>query len=1036
MTPIRSKCKTPAFLVRTVPFVVAIACWAAPAHADQSQSFAWVADTRGDSNNDLIDKKVLSSIVDHILALSPAPKVVIFGGDAAYRGGTANLTEFQTVFTDRLTAAGIPSAYAIGNHELYTEESHATHLLDQPLTRQQEFQALFNGGWTQNGPAGFSNLAFSFHSGNSLFIIADSYYATTNSAEPPYGINAAQQAWIKGLLQNNTAAHTFVLTHIPAYSPWEPTAENHMKDTWQTITTSGSAANTNASILFAGHEHLYYRTEHDGVFQVLAGSGGAPLGCETTAKCGPVQPGDVFALSYNYAVVSIDGRSITVNVFDEANHSLDSFQFFDNSGVQNSVINNTTPIVGPQPSGILAGSNNSIANSASISNVDTGIDAVSNNSITNSGGVTPSAGGNGVHVYDNNLITNTATGSITGNSTGLWGIRVGSRNTVVNQGVIAVSGTNSIGFLANGDSDAFTNTGALSASGTNAYAAKFVGTGNFLFNSGAISGNLWFEGGANTFANSGAYTGATTVNSGSLEVVGSINSPTTVNAGGVLAGAASVGDVTVNAGGGLSPGSIAAIGTMTVNGALTFLPGSFFAVQILPTASDRVTVTGGAALSGEVRVSAGAGAFLPGATYAILSSQGGVTGSFGKVISDFTFLTPTLSYDPNTVFLTLARNAIPLSSVAQTPNQFSVANAPDQLPSTHPLFQAVVNQTPTGARQAFDALSGEAHGSTQTVILNDSTYTRQAVLGRLRQAPFSGAAGPMAALGSGGPTAAYGETTNQAFAGWAQGVGAWGKIDSDGNAADAHRNLAGFVSGIDRRFGDDWRSGIAVGYSNSNVSMNARASSATIDTAHLAAYAGTNSGAWNFRSGAAFSWNTVDASRSILFPGFTENVTASYGAGEAQAFGEIGRGVAFGNLVAEPFAGLAYVHLNTDSFTEAGGASALAGAGASDDVGYSTLGARAAANCLLSGGMTLTPHASLAWRRAFGDVTPTSSLSFASTGAAFGVAGLPLARDTALVEAGLDLRINPQAAVSISYSGELASGAQDHSVKGNFVWRF
>jgi hypothetical protein len=71
------------------------------------------------------------------------------------------------------------------------------------------------------------------------------------------------------------------LTHIPAFSPWVPSAENDMKDTWQTITTSGNATNTNASILFAGHEHLYYRTLRDstgnyplngiGTYQVLAG---------------------------------------------------------------------------------------------------------------------------------------------------------------------------------------------------------------------------------------------------------------------------------------------------------------------------------------------------------------------------------------------------------------------------------------------------------------------------------------------------------------------------------------------------------------------------------------------------------------------------------------------------------------------------------------------------------------------------------------------------------------------------------------------
>ena len=86
---------------------------------------------------------------------------------------------------------------------------------DDPLARQEEFQALFNDGWTQNGPAGFNNLAFSFHIGNSLFIIADSFYAPSDGSPPAYGINQAQQDWIKGLLQNNNAAHTFVLDPHP-----------------------------------------------------------------------------------------------------------------------------------------------------------------------------------------------------------------------------------------------------------------------------------------------------------------------------------------------------------------------------------------------------------------------------------------------------------------------------------------------------------------------------------------------------------------------------------------------------------------------------------------------------------------------------------------------------------------------------------------------------------------------------------------------------------------------------------------------------
>ena len=153
-------------------------------------------------------------------------------------------------------------------------------------------------------------------------------------------------------------------------------------------------------------------------------------------------------------------------------------------------------------------------------------------------------------------------------------------------------------------------------------------------------------------------------------------------------------------------------------------------------------------------------------------------------------------------------------------------------------------------------------------------------------------------------------------------------------------------------------------------------------------------------------------------------------------FGELGYGMTFGAIAAEPFAGLAWVHLDTRSFTETGGVSALTGAGNRDDVGYSTLGLRAATYYLLQNGMALIPRASVAWQHAFGAVTPTAALAFQSTGAGFGIAGVPLARDAALIEAGGDLQLTTQAKVGVSYAGQLANSAHDHSVKGNFTWRF
>jgi outer membrane autotransporter protein len=220
------------------------------------------------------------------------------------------------------------------------------------------------------------------------------------------------------------------------------------------------------------------------------------------------------------------------------------------------------------------------------------------------------------------------------------------------------------------------------------------------------------------------------------------------------------------------------------------------------------------------------------------------------------------------------------------------------------------------------------------------------------------------------------------------------------------------------------------------LNSSARASSATVDTGHVGAYAGRSAGAWNVRTGAEFAWSSVSTNRSIVFPGFSEVASASYNVGLAQVFGEVGYGVALGNIAAEPFAGLAYVHLHSGSFAESGGLAALSGANGDQDVGYSMLGARLATSWVLPNGPAVTPRVSAAWQHAFGDVTPAAALTFQTLGTSFNIAGVPLARDAAVVDAGFDVRVTPQLTLALSYFGKLAGNAEDHSVKGTFAYRF
>ena len=54
----------------------------------------------------------------------------------------------------------------------------------------------------------------------------------------------------------------------------------------------------------------------------------------------------------------------------------------------------------------------------------------------------------------------------------------------------------------------------------------------------------------------------------------------------------------------------------------------------------------------------------------------------------------------------------------------------------------------------------------------------------------------------------------------------------------------------------------------------------------------------------------------------------------------------------------------------------------------------------------------------------------------FDITGVPLAEDTALIEAGLDLNLSPSATLGASYSGQFVDRVQDNAVKGRFTWLF
>jgi fibronectin-binding autotransporter adhesin len=511
-----------------------------------------------------------------------------------------------------------------------------------------------------------------------------------------------------------------------------------------------------------------------------------------------------------------------------------------------------------------------------------------------------------------------------------------------------------------------------------------------------------------------SFSGTTTVAGGTLAVDGSLaNSAATVRSGAILGGMGTIGSLAALTGSTVAPGVVTPFTTLHVAGNASFAAGSTFQVNVNAAGqSDKLLVGGTATLSGgTVNVIAAPGSYTPATRFTLLTATGGIVGAFSQLLASSNlslasaFLAPTLSYDANDVFLGFTQTGS-LTTAALTPNQRSTAAAIQALGLGSPIFDAVIGQTIAGARQAFDALSGEVHASAVTAAFEDSRLPREAILDRLSE-PFAGPSlgSTMAAYAADMPAKArrLARPEPQLISFWGQAFGDIGTSGTDGNAASLSRSTDGFIAGGDASLigvaGGDWRLGAAGGYTYDDFHVDDRDSAGHFQSVFGAIYGGASFGALQLRSGAIYGVNTTATDRHIIFPGFADNATSSYGGSTVQGFGEAGYrfvlggypGLGISRATMEPFVGAAAIHIHQDAFNELGGVATLSNPGQDYDLETTTVGLRAESNFI--GPWPLAVRALLGWRHAYGDVVPAALLAFAGSTQPFSIAGVPIDRD-------------------------------------------
>ncbi|TFF14494.1 autotransporter domain-containing protein [Pseudomonas sp. BCA14] len=519
------------------------------------------------------------------------------------------------------------------------------------------------------------------------------------------------------------------------------------------------------------------------------------------------------------------------------------------------------------------------------------------------------------------------------------------------------------------------------------------------------------------------YRGATTVNGGLLTVNGSLASAVTVNDSATLGGSGRIAALSVNNGGSVAPGN--SVGTLQVAGDVNLGAGSTYAVELTPAGSDRIVAGGKAVLGGgnvtlalensPTLLSQSQVQSLIGRQYSILQAAGGIQGQFGQVLPNYLFLGGTLDYAANGVQLDVGRNNATFASVAATRNQRNVAAAAEQLGAGNPVYESVLlADSAATARQGLQQLSGEIYPAIGAMLINDSLQLRDAVGERLRHVPVTGERNL-----------------------WIKALGAWGKTDSRSETAGATRSIGGLLAGADGALDEQTRIGVVAGYSDSGLNLgNGTHSSASIDSYHLGAYAGRELGDWRVSVGGAYSWHRGDVKRDLQYGAVSGKQKTKLEARTAQLFTEAAYRVQLQPLALEPFANLAYVHLDSDAFHEKGDAAALERGSDRRDAVLSTLGMRALKTLPLNDHQQLELSGSLGWQHSLTAVQSEEHLAFVAGGPSFAVGSSPLLRDAALVGVQASLALSPSTRVNLDYTGQLGGRETTQGVGLSLNWQF
>ncbi|OGV35538.1 MAG: hypothetical protein A2020_06960 [Lentisphaerae bacterium GWF2_45_14] len=229
------------------------------------------------------------------------------------------------------------------------------------------------------------------------------------------------------------------------------------------------------------------------------------------------------------------------------------------------------------------------------------------------------------------------------------------------------------------------------------------------------------------------------------------------------------------------------------------------------------------------------------------------------------------------------------------------------------------------------------------------------------------------------------------------GVGLWGRQKSKGDVPGYTYDMGGGIVGMERKFGENLTTGIAIGGSRTVVNLRDEGGSRiNTDGARPIIYGGYTLKNLEIGLSAGYGYNQYDTKREIQFASVDRTAKGSHDGHEFTSSGNIGwKFYLTEKTVLEPLVGFYYSSLYENSFDEedAGAANLNVRSRTSNSL-KSAPGIRFYHDFTVLETMSLRPEFTAKWLHEFLDARYDSTASFAN-GSSFSYNGMDLDRDAA-----------------------------------------